>query len=205
MSYEEALKKILYNDLKKIRKNMYKFSCESEIKNIMIEMKINGDESEGKEFEGKGFAVKPDKVNEIEQNKNCRSCLENIYTSRFSIEDGYSISFDDLIKERGIDEGGLEEIIKKIEFRSMEVYEITIYLYLDPNLNSGYKIARIYFNRNIDCVKGEEISNKFEENTFFGRSSLDKTETGKPISFEYIDTDEQYEYSKDHRFRYMIY
>ena len=87
----------------------------------------------------------------------------------------------------------------------MEVYEITIYLYLDRNLKSGYKIARIYFNRNIDCVKGEEISNKFEENIFFGRSSLDKTETGKPISFEYIDTDEQYEYSKDHRFRYMIY
>ena len=201
MSYEEALKKILYNDLKEIRKNMYKFSCVSKIKNIMIEMKINGDE-----FEGNGFAVKPDKVNEIEQNKNCRSCLEgNIYTSRFSVEDGYSIHFGDLIKERGIDEGGLEEIIKKIEFRSMEVYEITIYLYLDRNLKSGYKIARIYFNRNIDCVKGEEISNKFEENTFFGRSSLDKTETGKPISFEYIDTDEQYEYSKDHRFRYMIY
>jgi hypothetical protein len=87
----------------------------------------------------------------------------------------------------------------------MEVYEITIYLYLARDLDPGYKIARIYFNRNIDCVKSEEISNKFEENTFFGRSSLDKTETGKPISFEYIDTDEQYEYSKDHRFRYMIY
>jgi len=201
MSFEGALKEILYNDLKEIRKYMYKFSCESGIKNIMIKMEINGDE-----FEGKGFAVKPDKVKEIEQNKNCRSCLENIiYTSRFSIEDGYSISLDDLIKKRGIDKDGLEKIIKKIEFRSMEVYKITIYLYLDPNLNSSYKIARIYFNRNIDCVKSEEISNKFEENIFFGRSSLDKTETGKPISFEYIDIDEQYEHSKDYRFRYMIY
>jgi hypothetical protein len=180
---------------------MYKLSCELGIKNIMIEMEINGDE-----FEGKGFAVKLDKRDEIEQNKNCLSYLENIYTSRFSIEDGYSIHFGDLIKEREIDKGELEKIISKIEFRSMGVHEITIYLYLGSNLNpDSYKRVRIYFSRKIDCDKYEEMDNKFKESHFFGKSSLDKTETGKPISFEYIDIDEQYEYSKDHRFLYMIY
>jgi len=186
---------------------MYKLSCELGIKNIMIEMKINGDK-----FEGKGFAVKPDKVNEIDQNKNCRSCLEeNIYTSRFSIEDGYSIHFGNLIKGRGIDKGGLEKIISKIEFRSMEIHEITIYLYLrylylGPDLNpDSYKRVRIYFSRKIDCNKYEEMDNKFKESHFFGNSSSKKTKIGEPISFKYTDVDKQYEYPKDHRFLYMIY
>jgi hypothetical protein len=200
MSFEEALKVALYNDLKEIQKYMYKLSCELGIKNIMIEMKINGDE-----FEGKGFAVKLDKRDEIEQNKNYLSYLENIYTSRFSIKDGYSIHFGDLIKEREIDKGGLEKIISKIEFRSMGIHEITIYLYLDPNLNHSYKRIRIYFSRNIDCDKYEEMNNKFKESHFFGNSSSKKTKTSERISFKYTDVNKQYEYPKDHRFLYMIY
>ena len=206
MSFEEALKEILHKDLKEIQENMYKLSCELGIKNIMIEMEINGDK-----FKGRGFAGKLDKIDEIEQNKNCLSYLENIYTSRFSIEDGYSIHFGDLIKERKIDKKGLEDIISKIEFRSMEIHEITIYLYLrhlylGPDLNhDSYKRVRIYFSRKIDCNEYEEMDNKFKESHFFGNSSSKKTKISEPISFKYTEIDEQYEYPKDHRFLYMIY
>jgi hypothetical protein len=49
------------------------------------------------------------------------------------------------------------------------------------------------------------MDNKFKESRFFGNSSSKKTKTSEPISFKYIEIDEQYGYQKDHRFLYMIY
>jgi hypothetical protein len=206
MSNKRTLKEILFDDLKDMQLRMYRLSCMLEDwgRHFWIGMIFKEDG-----YSGRGFVVKPNKVLDYEQKgkRVCQSCFEDVYKSSFDPRDGYSISFNKVIKKLGIDEGGLEKLIMEMESESIEAYEIIRDLYLKRYLwLGGYNRLSVYFGRKVDYNKCNDIYDEIERNTSFGKSSiLVNIKTGQPFSYGYRAASRQYRNPGIYKFSFMVY
>jgi hypothetical protein len=157
-------KKDLYQKLDQILRGMFKYSIilGNWGKYVWIVIYL-GDGG----YDAKSFGVKPWKIRKFESQTVCRSCLEDIYLSEYDYTtDSYNINFNLSIKRLRKNMREVKNIIRNIETRAIDIYNIIVNSYLDPS--EKYEKISIYFSGNGSNYN--KIIEEIKESTIFGQS-----------------------------------
>jgi len=157
-------KKDLYQKLDQILRGMFKYSIIlgdwGKYVWIVIYLGNGG-------YDAKSFGVKPWKIREFESQTVCRSCLGGMHLSEYDYTtDSYYISFNPGIRELRKNMGKVRNIIRKIETRAIDIYNIIVDSYLDPS--EEHRKISIYFKREVRDYN--KINEEIKESTIFGQS-----------------------------------
>ncbi|NAZ26130.1 MAG: hypothetical protein GU343_01140 [Nanoarchaeota archaeon] len=163
-------------------------------------------------YNAEGFNVKPWRIREFENQTVCRSCLEDIYLSEYDYTtDSYNINFNPGIKELRKNIGKVNNIIRNIETRAIDIYNIIVNSYLDPS--EKYKKISIYFKREVPDYN--KIIEEIKESTIFGQSIPRRYESIDEPVFRFMalkgkkkdinDGKIELSYPNYYRFSYIVY
>ena len=163
-------------------------------------------------YDAKSFGVKPWKIGEFESQTVCRSCLADIYLSEYDYTtDSYYISFNPGIRELRKNMGKVRNIIRKIETRAIDIYNIIVDSYLYPS--EEHRKISIYFKREVRDYN--KINEEIKESTIFGQSIPRRHESIDEPVFRFMALKGKKKYINDgkielsypnyYRFSYIVY
>jgi hypothetical protein len=202
-------KKDLYQKLDQILRGMFKYSIILGGWGRYVWIMIYLDDSG---YRTKSFGVKPWRIKEFENQTVCRSCLEDIYLSEYDYTtDSYNINFNPGIRELRKNWREVKNIIRNIETRAIDIYNIIVNSYLDPS--EKYEKISIYFSGNVPDYN--KIIEEIKESTIFGQSIPKKYESIDQPVFRFmalkgkkkdINGDKiELSYPNYYRFSYIVY
>ncbi|MFP3257489.1 MAG: hypothetical protein RXO36_06805 [Candidatus Nanopusillus acidilobi] len=118
-------------------------------------------EKDGRGYDGRGIVVRPSKMYEFMYGRNCesRSCVEDIYYSRYRGYDSYRIAF---IKYVGEDIDKIKYMARDIESKAYDLYNEIRNSYLDPKRDH---LVSVYFRR--DALSYKKITKEIEKGIIF--------------------------------------
>jgi hypothetical protein len=162
-------KEILFKKLDEILMGTYKYS------NILgpwgkyVRIVIYPGYDTGDGYSAESYAVRPDKIHELEYQNVCNSCYENIHVSEYDpATNNYSIYINesiDIVKKNSKE---IEELIRNIEILSIDACNIGRNLYL---YSKSCSKLLIYFRRIIPNEK--KIREEIKRSMIFGQSISD--------------------------------
>jgi len=169
-------KEILSKKLDRILKEMVKYSFTlgdwGKYSWIMIYLRND-------RYNARGFGVKPSEIRRLESQRIFKSCLEDIYFSKYDYTTySYDIDFNPDIRELSENKIEVKSIIRNIETLAIDIYNIVVNSYLD--LSKKYKKISIYFRR--DIPNYNKIIKEIKESTIVEQSINKKYEF-----YEFID------------------
>jgi hypothetical protein len=144
-------------------------------------------------YKAKSFVINPQKIYEVEHQKVCNSCFENIYFSEYDYTtDSYVINFNPGISELQENYIKMKNTIIKIENLAIDILNRVVNSYLDPSKEYGE--ISVYFRRR-EVPNDYKIIGEIEESTILGQPI-----PAKPEFYEFIN--QYYEKNKKSKKKY---
>jgi len=160
-------------------------------------------------YDGEAKIVKPSKMYEFKYGKNCKSCIETLYYSKYnSIDDSYSF-YVNKIEGIKIDLLKMKNIARILERSIVRLYSTTTHFRLDPS--EKYSEAFGYFE--IKTFNYEKIHGEIKKTIFSRSYILDESKNiiGYKIStpeneinkYNRNNEDELY-YPRNYKFEFVV-